>query len=397
MRTKLIISLGMLTALAVGCSKSFPTVDENAWIYDESLPVPIQFGSLSSEVATKAVIDHFPGGEFQQPFGVFAWDEDSSDGMQVSAKSIFPNGYKRAEIYTANGISNIRFQEQGAEVKPAYYPMSSKYNYSFYAYHTGTEEIAGSYVDDSYVLNLDFSEPFNDVLWGKFAESDLPYGDELPRLFYKVGDATPLKGFNARFSRAAGKQEEVAKEKYYPVINFEHICTAFRFYAKADSMSSADYTRLSNLLKITSVSISNVPSAATLTVASTDSNKEGKLDPTSEKTVVDMTFEPGITPTGWNSEEGKGSVMKTGTEDRFFLPPGDYSGSVVTIGFTVNGSNDTLEFPLEYKGSTDFEAGKCYSFVVIFKSIEEISLRATVSDWDEEHYTSVDPFDFDNE
>lgn len=386
----------MLTALAVGCSKSFPTVDENAWIYDESLPVPIQFGSLSSEVATKAVIDHFPGGEFQQhPFGVFAWDEDSSDEMQVSAKSIFPNGYKRAEIWTANGISNIRFQEQGAEVKPAYYPMSSKYNYSFYAYHTGTEGIAGSYVGDSYVLNLNFSEPFNDVLWGKFAESDLPYGDELPRLFYE-GDETPLKGFNARFSRAAGKQTAVGKEQYYPVINFEHICTAFRFYAKADVMTDSDYTRLSKLLKITFVSISNVPSAAVLTVASKVSDNEGKLVPVSEDCTVNMYFDPEIVPTGYKFEEGNGKLMKSGEGDRFFLPPGDYSQSVVTIGVTLDGSASTLEFPLVYEGSSEFEAGKCYSFIVIFKTIEDISLKATLSSWDENNVTTVD-LDKDNE
>ena len=396
----------MLTALAVGCSKSFPTVDENAWIYDESLPVPIQFGSLSSEVATKAAIEHFPGGIYEHPFGVFAWDEDSSDGMQVSAESIFSAGYKRAVISTTSGTSTIRFQEQGAEVNSAYYPMSSKYSYSFYAYHIGTEQIAGSYTDDSYVLNLNFSEPFKDVLWGKCADSDLPYGEgegKIPHLYYKEGDTTPLVGFNAKFSRAAGKQTVVTKDKYFPVINFEHICTAFRFYAKADEMSQSEYYRLSDQLKITSVSISNVPSAAELTVASKDPANEGKFVPSSELCDVTMNFNPGISPKGYANPypAEKGNVMKNaGTgDDRFFLPPGDYSNSNVTIGFTVDGRSETLDFPLVFEdGTTEFKAGKCYSFVVVFKTIEEIFLRATVSDWDDEHYTKIDPFDgFDNE
>ena len=390
MKTNFIAVIGMLTVLAVGCSKDLSVADENAWIYDESLPVPIEFGSLSSEIVSKAAINNFPAGEFSPAFGVFAWAENHSDGMQVSAESIFPAGYKRAQVWTSTGISKIYFQEQGASVKPAYYPMSSQYDYSFYAYHIGTEEIAGSYTDDeSYVLNLDFSEPFNDVLWGKFADSDIPYGDELPHLFY---NDTQIKGFNARFSRAAGKQAVVPKESYYPVINFEHICTAFRFYAKADFMDISDFITLRDKLKITSVSISNVPSSAVLTVASRESGKEGKLVPSAELETVEMNFDPAIIATGYQSKEGNGSVMKmTETnDDRFFLPAGDYSESVVTIGLTLDGNPNTLEFPLVYEGSSVFEAGKCYSFVVIFKTIEEISLRATLSPWDESPVTIVD-------
>ena len=40
------IFLGALAILMAGCSKNEPQVpDEDAWVYDLSLPVPIRFGS----------------------------------------------------------------------------------------------------------------------------------------------------------------------------------------------------------------------------------------------------------------------------------------------------------------------------------------------------------------
>ena len=408
MRTKLIISLGMLTALAVGCSKELPTVNENAWIYDESLPVPIQFGSLSTGMVTKAAVteENISG----NAIGVFAWDEQKA--METSAKSIFPaNGYKRAEVLsTDNEDYRLAFKESGSDEKKVYYPMSSEYNYSFYAYHTGTEDIAGVYDEDGYLVNIPFNEPFNDILWGKCAEKDLPYDDKedgyLPHLTH---NDRVIKGFNSRFSRKAAQQGVVEKEKYYPSIELNHICTAFRFYAKADyGMTEDQFNLLNREMKIVSLTIEDVPVSADLVVASTSTDNEGNFINAATGD-VQISFEPApaLNETGLTvlnnapSEEViPASTLLSPTDgDRFFLPPGDYSGKKFVVGCTLSDSPCTLEFPLTFNGSSVFEAGKCYSFVVIFKALEEVYLKASLSQWEEDFVEIVDPDDepVDNE
>lgn len=393
MRTKLIISLGMLTALAVGCSKESPTINENAWIYDESLPVPIQFGSLSSGMVTKAAVTNLDGlsGE---PIGVFAWGEGSSDSMETSAKSIFPTtGYKRAVVSEiANGYS-LAFKEQGGDVKKVYYPMSSKYNYSFYAYYTGTEQIGGTLDENSYSVNVNFSSPFTDILWGKCSDDDLPYDDStLPRLQYKN---TTIKGFNSRFSRAAARQETVDKGLYYPSIEFKHVCSAFSFYAKAEndaSMTDGKLAELNELVKIKSVEITNVSTSAKLIVASKGGD-QGVFE-SSGSGNVSMTVYDGYTI----QKTSEGVVLSTAAsegEDQFFLPPGDYSNSQAILHCTLDNNPFDLPFDLKYTNdesveSTEFEAGKSYSFVVIFKTLEDIQALVTLKGWESCANTEVD-------
>mgnify|MGYP003291942681 CR=1 FL=1 len=393
----------MLTALAVGCSKELPTVNENAWIYDESLPVPIQFGSLSSEMVTKATVGNLAALS-GQPIGVFAWGESSNDSsndsMETSAKSIFPTtGYKRAEV----SENKLVFKEQGAEeAKKVYYPMSSKYNYSFYAYYIGEEEnLAGTYGNDknSYFVNVDFSDPFTDILWGKCSDSDLPYTDNeslpeeertLSHLLYKDNE---IKGFNSRFSRAAAKAGK--STDYLPSIEFQHICSAFSFYAKADndaSMTEVKLAELNDHLKIKSVKITNVPTSAKLVVASKEAAKQGVFD-TSATGDVSMNVYDNFSIQ--KVEDGVIlSTAQTGGEDTFFLPPGDYSESQAILQCTLDENEFDLPFALKYTKddaeSTQFEAGKSYSFVVIFKTLEVIQMLVELNEWESGAKTDVD-------
>ncbi len=379
----------MLTALAVGCSKSFPTVNENAWIYDESLPVPIQFGSLKSEMVTKAAVENLSTLS-GQPIGVFAWGEGSDDSMEISAKSIFPAGYKRAEVSGSTEYSLV-FKEYEADSKTVYYPMSSKYNYSFYAYYTGTEQIGGTLDENSYSVNVDFSSPFTDILWGKCSDDDLPYDDStLPHLQYKN---TTIKGFNSRFSRAAAKTEDATA--YLPSIEFQHVCAAFSFYAKADndvSMTEEKLQELNEHLKIKSVKIINVPTSAKLVVASRDAEQQGVFD-TSATGEVSMPVYDGYTILK-TTDGAILSTDETGGEDKFFLPAGDYSNSQVLFHCTLDDNEFDLPFDLKYtkdeEESTVFEAGKIYSFVVIFKSLEEIRIQVALKEWESGAKTDVD-------
>lgn len=392
----------MLTALAVGCSKSFPTVDENAWIYDESLPVPIQFGSLSSEVATKAAVSNL--GELTgKPIGVFAWGEGSSDSMNASAESIFPAGFMRAQVAgdITGGVGSLKFWEKDAETSTkVYYPMSSKYNYSFYAYYTGEEPALGTYGENDYSIDVDFSQPFTDILWGKYSDSDLPYTDNMSisedkrTLEHLEHNGITIKGFNSRFSRKAAESENM--EKYLPKINFLHLCSAFSFFAKAGDMTDGELSELNDKVDITSVEITNVPTSTKLIVAARNADDQGKFSGTESTGSVSMGIYDGYTI----QQTSDGVVLSTaesGGEDQFFLPPGDYSNSQVIVHCTKDGDNEDLYFSLKHgdedAGSTVFEAGKIYKFVVIFKALQEASINTTLSDWEEPIVTIVDSDD----
>lgn len=389
----------MLTALAVGCSKELPTVNENAWIYDESLPVPIQFGSLSSGMVTKAAVSNL-GGLTGKPIGVFAWGEGSSDSMKASAESIFPAGFMRAQVAgdITGGVGSLKFWEKDAQASTkVYYPMSSKYDYSFYAYYTGEEPALGTYGVNDYSIDVDFSRPFTDILWGKCSDSDLQYNETtLPHLKYKENQI--IKGFNSRFSRAAAKQVVVDKERYYPSIEFKHACSAFSFYAKADedqsSMTSEKLAELNEHVKINSVEITNVSTSAKLIVAARNADDQGKFSGTESTSSVSMDIYDGYAI----QQTSDGVVLSTaasGGEDQFFLPPGDYSNSQAILHCTLDDNPFELSFDLKYtneesEDSTEFEAGKSYSFVVIFKTLEEIQAYVTLKDWVNGPKTDVD-------
>lgn len=390
MKFKHLAVLGLLAALAAGCSKDTPVPDPDAWKYDESLPVPIQFGAPRFGVATKADIPSI-GDMVGRPVGVFAWGEGSSVPMSSSAKSIFENNYLRAQVVSSGGGYSLKFVEQGQSVAsavPVYYPMSSNYNYTFYAYHTGNESLSGAYEadNDSYYVNVGFDTPFNDVLWGKFSDDSLHYDDAtLPHLKYK---GTVIKGFNSRFSRAAvAAYHEVGtpESDYYPAIEFKHVCSAFRFYAKIDTaMTQAQRDTLLAKLTITSVSIDNVPVNTRLIVASRDPMREGTFN-----TVVKGTAAlslPDLKP----EDSANGRLLEADGESRFFLPPGNYEDATASLALVVGGKHYTLDFPLKFGESTWFNPGKCYSFIVIFKSLEEINMKVSLAAWDEDNFTTVD-------
>ena len=62
-----------------GCSKNGPDTprDPNAWMYDESLPVPILMGNIGAEPMTRAVVNDIK----QITIGIYGLDV--SDGQDA--------------------------------------------------------------------------------------------------------------------------------------------------------------------------------------------------------------------------------------------------------------------------------------------------------------------------
>ena len=86
-----IIVLGALAMLMAGCSKDAPVSppDENAWIKDVNLPVPVLFGSSSLSATTKADDPGMIEGEtlIERTVGVIGIDADATTWKDPSTSS----------------------------------------------------------------------------------------------------------------------------------------------------------------------------------------------------------------------------------------------------------------------------------------------------------------------
>ena len=90
------ILLGALAIFMAGCSKNIEpsSPDPDAWRYDVSLPVPIEFGTPS--VATKASYIKDLSAETKN-FGVFGIDKASTDVSSTSKQLL----YNAPAVYNA--------------------------------------------------------------------------------------------------------------------------------------------------------------------------------------------------------------------------------------------------------------------------------------------------------
>lgn len=331
-------------AMLCACNKN----DDNAqalpaWVEDETLPVPIEFGP---SVTTKAAVEQLGGA----PLGIFGVDLE--DGTELLC-----------HLAECKGSENIlKFvDEVGGKETPQCYPLGSTSNFSFYGYHVGSEDIEGSYeqISGAYYRELELGNA--DVLWAKSVATPI----------WK--DGVRYDGFNARYSRVTRTME--TPSAYYPELNFEHVTTAFHFVVKAYDQAAED-SFADGQVRITSVSLSNVATEGKLIICDRqDPAREGKVEQIGQLGTLTRTgFEAGPTLDG------------TEVSDGFFLIPGAYRNTQLTFEVTTNPVGtptkyivDSLPLPA---GKTAFEAGKSYTFVIVIKSFDEIVIKTTITDWE---------------
>ena len=115
------IFFGALAIVMAGCSKNAAPEQssaplENAWMYDESLPVPIQFGMSSGvglQTKTTMIEDW---SDLEHPLGIFALD---LEGSMLNESGVYLKN-ETAEVYEdlERGKYLIKFNES------KYYPYS---------------------------------------------------------------------------------------------------------------------------------------------------------------------------------------------------------------------------------------------------------------------------------
>ena len=380
------ISLLALAAVFAGCSKSSPEAGEDAWVLDDSLPVPIKFGS-SGKVMTKASVESLSNLDRFWTLGIdkdktgVDWSADSPLVVLNAQEGFFGDAIGEGE----GSYYSLQFGSREAPTKK-YYPLESRYNYSFYGYYVGGE----ASIPASQSADLDFTDNVAsvgsvtvgriDYLWAEATATDI--------VIDEGEHAGTWKGFNARYARRAKEKGEY--EAHLPDMSIKHVTTCLRFKAMAadedaynsffdepdpDNPAHADENAKIFVKKIV---LEGVDTTARFVIADnlSENSQKGSLQPLGEEKGTVTVDGLSVIPT----------VDGVEIADGFFLIPGDMEGVVVKVYFRVSGEDQDQFYEVKNLKTVasveSFEKGKSYTFNVIFNSIEEISIKANLDEWD---------------
>lgn len=377
------IILGLAAVLTVACSKKHapeqpqtPVIEQEEWVSNESLPVPISIGQNTLDAAlTKAapITDENIGGTL---FGVFGVDLEADGAWSETAEQVL-----LYDKYAKFEADKMQFVEAMGDVQ-YYYPLITRFNYTFYGFHTSSEtdftayknDFNGTFEGDALYTEIPLGR--TDILWAKASATDIT-----GKLKEEDAVETTLKGFNAKYARYSRRWYPGTYTDYQPLLTYQHLTSALHFYAVAEDEEA--YNTLNGKVTVKNLSVIGIPTTAKLCIASKSADGEGVLEPLVPATATDslkmhnlagVTDGLGVTPTtGAGTEIGEG----------MFIIPQTAAG--IEVSFTLTSPNGDVYFkdsiPVPQGGS--FEAGKFYNFKILVRSLEEIVINADLSGWNQ--------------
>lgn len=374
-KTLILLSIG-LVALA-SCAKQegveFNLTKAPAWVANEELPVPVEFGGgISTMAVTKGTA-----------LTTDAFETTSYDILAAKADGTAMAGFEGG-LWVTNQTHTIQGgADDGHEILtvdfggPRFYPyLSTGGNaYNFYGYKIDDSHHA---VANGMVTGIEIGN--NDIIWAKSE----PDAAKLAALSTAIGKDVP-DGFNARYMRAAYKAsldgEDLNETLYYsylPKLTFAHITSQIQFLVRAEDEYAAN--SLSNGgVRVQSITVKSIPLAATLNVT-TGALAGGNVG----NLAVIGIVTGGLLPE-YNVVESVPVAAECG-EPVFILPANDISLDIVIS--MPEGSPNTTEtitltdlVPKVGGTATTFQAGKKYNMTIVFQSIEEIKVVTELTDW----------------
>lgn len=342
---KYICILALAVASLAGCNKDSAREDENAWIHDESLRVPVLFGSASNiEATTKAIQDGLVTGSVMNSLdvGIVGVAEKQSDATPVTWSTDLEGSILIDNLgVTTTSTGAVVFSPK------IYYPFGNKYAYSFYSYYPykNTEGQTASVADGAYKITYNLGN--TDILWASAVAQDY----------------NGTTGFNAAFCRAV--KLDGVDSQYYPKLQYSHLLTAlvFRIVGKDNDIENYD-------VKVTGMQITNTSSTATLCIADSKGEQSGVLTGSEDGGSIGFT-DLDVAPTA--TESDLCTILA--------MPARNYTAAIT---LTVDGANkSTVALPLgSTDGRTKYDAGYIYYFTVTINSPQEITIVETgLKEW----------------
>lgn len=226
-----------------GCSKVVEQPgragDDDAWKYDESLPVPIVFSAGPEVDIESKTLDETGIRVYNledEVVGVFALaaecddngtPSDASDDKYSPAWSArYTESSDGSSVLTGDGIlfSNSRSEPiSGDEITfdpVRYYPMDNSRTYSFYSYYPHHSV----YFEDGW-LKADYDLGMEDILYADVCHAK-PFQDQ------KYGW---LYGFNSLYVRSVENSGKTGE--YRPELHYKHKLVSFAFEAEFETVN----------------------------------------------------------------------------------------------------------------------------------------------------------------
>ena len=388
------ILFGALAIVVAGCSKNAapdqPSAPlENAWMLDESLPVPVQFG-MSTGVglqSTKTMINTWSDLDYR--LGIFALNLDGDEGLESGSFDVYLDNEPADCVYDeSRGKDMIKFDEN------KYYPYASdKMNLSFFGYYPYFNGNTPEYYEDSIRIEIPAEE------WGKhdilcassfadtmFVKKDAQLGYYVPVL---KDEATHFyRGYNATYMRFLNRNG--LYEEKMPNLVFKHKTTCFVFDAYLTGVPTDKVTDFDQIPIIQSIEISGMPiyESAYLTVAKKDIENKSEWSGTlSVAGSGNGTLKlGGKNARDLNSTPDPETLKYNLPDNQFFLQPMDATNELtikVTLENPYNKQREVYEakFPAIPEEVKMFEEGKYYPFKITINYFAGVEISASLDPW----------------
>ena len=409
----LLIAGGVLSA----CSRSLDHIhiqDENAWVYDTSLPVPIQFGLDNDIAITKAVPSGMVNSLGNLDIGVFgltpsaSWTNPSAGQMNPTSENVILCN----QAVTLDDQGHLVFNPK------RYYPLVSDRVFDFYAYYphcptavnntvleTGTLYYSGSKSYRALFKNIGYT----DILWAKAETAEVLSATN------SEGTVYPVPKFNAAYARKVKELPVDQQEKYMPKFRFEHMLTALSFQIKAKDSNAAN--NLSDMdFKVLGMMVDSVHTSVKLHVASNKAQGDelpeaGTIEPQEisvTKSVSLMQVDNGVAspidpilPVLNPVEFGSTMMLLPKEED---ADGNCYFAARIQVQYGTGESLREEVIPVRFVAPVDnrvhndgkrrFLKGYKYNFSIIINDPQEIEILTELAPWEE--WWANDSYDDEN-
>ena len=378
--TKLIL-LSVSFVFMLACSKHSAETpqqpQEEAWTKDETLKVPIRFGTSTFTQVTKTMVNQWT--DMDEQLGVFALNLSGEEGLLQDSYDIYMDNEPATCVSNPdNGKDMIEFEES------KFYPYASDRNLTFVSYYPYFESNPLEYAADSIVVPIPKAE------WGKH---DIMYASSFAERMYVKYDGTSYvpavngvdatnyyDGYNATYMRYLYRNG--LYDDKMPHLHFSHktTCLMFEAFLKEDEMQGVQ-APIIQAIEITGIEIYD---EAKLVVAKKDADSDwtGEL-------LVGGASGSTLKIGGQNAGDLKAVPDADGKyilpDYQFFLQPMPTSSNLslkITLENPANGQRMLFVAAVPKVTEIDeFKAGHYYPFKITVNHFTGIEISASVDAW----------------
>ena len=371
---KITLISAALLLLAAGCSKNKVEVidesqpQEEAWVNDLTLPVPIQFSTPGINTETKAVTNGPIEGTIMNNLDIGIYALAVGDGDKGNnSPNVNPQTWKFSDAESILlGNEKVTTGENGEIVlEGKYYPVTSDYSYSFYSYYPYNESIAKVTEGERNSFRTTYTNiGYTDILFARADATKLQmYQDNI--------------GYNAAYIRLL---KSTGNERFMPELKFEHLLTSLQITAKIAIEEGSSNIRIQN------VALTGANTTVYLYIAdnydndsSAANDRTGTIVPTGATGKIILTDG---TDTDFTDVE-LGAEAKVLSQ--FLVVPGAGYQMEVTYGIWNNG--ELTQIVTKSKSVTSssgsFEKGNRYNVNITISDALVFDIKSELTAWDD--------------